>query len=202
MKALPEDMDESAIARTPLEADWLAAAHDMLIEGGVSAVQINALAQRLGVTRGGFYWRFRNRQDLLDQLLLSWRNTNHRNFLLALERAGTPMERHRRMVRLLMEERDFNPALDAAVRQWAATDERVREEVRRCDLERIAAIEAIYISAGQEQLEAHVRARVIYFHQIGYYTVNLGDSKRTRQDLVKMYDRILIGDSLDAGCNT
>ena len=135
MKLEPIKADDS----TPLEEDWIAAAREMLIEGGVAAVQVNALAGRLGVTRGGFYWRFRNRQDLLDQLLENWRNTNTRAFLMALDRAGTPEERFRRMVRLFIEERTFKPALDAAVRQWAVVDPDVATKVRADDEVRIEA---------------------------------------------------------------
>ncbi|MFN7399697.1 MAG: helix-turn-helix domain-containing protein, partial [Sandaracinobacter sp.] len=119
---------------TPVEKDWIAAAREMLIEGGVAAVQINPLAVRLGVTRGGFYWRFRNRQDLLDQLLLDWESSNARNFLDRLAKPGTPRERSERLIDLWMEERDFDPRLEAAIRQWGLVDEKVRSRVREVDL--------------------------------------------------------------------
>jgi AcrR family transcriptional regulator len=115
---------------TPVERDWIAAAREMLIEGGISAVQISPLAGRLGVTRGGFYWRFKNRQDLLDQLLLDWENSNARHFLNRLAEAGTPRERMDRLIDLWMEERQFDPRLEAAIRQWALIDEPVRKRLR------------------------------------------------------------------------
>lgn len=178
---------------TTLEADWIAAARAMLIEGGVAAVQINSLAQRLGVTRGGFYWRFRNRQDLLDHLLADWRNSNTRAFLLALERAGTPQERYRRIVRMFIDERDFNPALDAAVRQWGGVDADVAKQVRAADDERIAALHRLFLDAGQADEEAMIRARIVYFHQIGYYALGIRETRERRRTLVPLYDKILTG---------
>lgn len=178
---------------TPIERDWIAAAREMLIEGGVAAVQINPLAVRLGVTRGGFYWRFRNRQDLLDHLLIDWQNTNTRPLLLALERSGTPRERYRRLVRLWIDERDFLPALDTAVRQWAATSPVVEALVREADTIRIEAISRLFSDAGQDAREAKVRARIVYFHQVGYYTLGIRETRRQRRDLASVYDRILTG---------
>ncbi|MEG3153641.1 TetR/AcrR family transcriptional regulator [Sphingomonas sp. RB1R13] len=169
------------------------AALKMLIEGGVASLQINALAQRLGVTRGGFYWRFRNRQDLLNHLLDHWESTNSRNFLVALERSGTPKERYRRLVRLFIDEKDFNPALDGAVRQWGSIDQAVRARVRENDEQRIAALQKLFLEAGQETDEAMIRARIVYFHQVGYYTLGLEETRARRLTLIPLYDRILTG---------
>lgn len=178
---------------TPVERDWIAAARAMLIEGGVAAVQINPLAARLGVTRGGFYWRFKNRRDLLDHLLDDWEDSNTRTFLRAVGRSGTPQERYRRMVRMFVEERNFNPALDAAVRQWGTVEPAVGERVRDTDFRRIAALADLFREAGQDEEEATVRARIVYFHQVGYYALDMRETRQQRQALWPAYDRILTG---------
>lgn len=178
---------------TPVEKDWIAAAREMLIEGGISAVQINPLAGRLGVTRGGFYWRFKNRQDLLDQLLLDWESSNARHFLDRLAEAGTPRERMERLIDLWMEERQFDPRLEAAIRQWARVDEIVRERVRNVDLGRMKAIADILLQAGYNVDEAEARARITYFHQIGYYTLDLGESAQERAAMRPHYTQVLFG---------
>lgn len=174
-----------------VEADWIAAAREMLIAGGIASVQIKPLAERLGVTRGGFYWRFRNRQDLLDQLLVDWEKRNTRPFLKAAERAGTPRERFRRMVRLWMDEKDFDPVLDTAVRHWASVDPKVAEKVHQADDARIAALTSLFLATGEEPTRAMVRARVVYFHQIGYYALNLRETPAQRRKLLPIYDEIM-----------
>jgi AcrR family transcriptional regulator len=178
---------------TPVERDWIAAAREMLIEGGISAVQISPLAGRLGVTRGGFYWRFKNRQDLLDQLLLDWESSNARHFLNRLAEAGTPRERMDRLIDLWMEERQFDPRLEAAIRQWALIDEPVRKRVRIVDLARISAIADILLQAGFDATQAEARARLTYFHQIGYYTLDLGESAQERFAMRPHYTSVLFG---------
>jgi AcrR family transcriptional regulator len=178
---------------TPVERDWIAVAREMLIEGGISAVQISPLAGRLGVTRGGFYWRFKNRQDLLDQLLLDWESSNARHFLNRLAEAGTPRERMDRLIDLWMEERQFDPRLEAAIRQWALIDEPVRKRVRIVDLARISAIADILLQAGFDATQAEARARLTYFHQIGYYTLDLGESAQERFAMRPHYTSVLFG---------
>jgi len=177
----------------PVERDWIATAREMLIEGGIAAVQINSLAGRLGVTRGGFYWRFKNRQDLLDQLLLDWENSNAKHFLDRLAEPGPPRERMERLIDLWMEERQFDPRLEAAIRQWARIDETVRQRVRSVDFGRIEAIADLLLQAGYGADEAEARARITYFHQIGYYTLELGESVEERLAMRPHYTRLLFG---------
>lgn len=192
-KAKTAKASDKAEQPTPVERDWIVAARAMLIEGGVAAVQINPLATRLGVTRGGFYWRFRNRQDLLDHILLDWQNSNTRSLLMALERAGTPQERYRRLVRMWLDEKEFDPALDSAVRQWGAIDRGVAAKVRQADDERIQAIARVFVDAGQDALDAMVRARIVYFHQVGYYTLGIDETPQRRRELMPHYTRLLTG---------
>jgi AcrR family transcriptional regulator len=58
--------------------DWINLALEALVSEGVESVRILPFAQTLGVSRSSFYWYFKSRQDLLDQLLDHWRNTNTR----------------------------------------------------------------------------------------------------------------------------
>src|SRR4051794_41809345 len=52
--------------------DWLRAARLALLRGGVEAVRPEKIARDLQVTKGSFYWHFRNREDLLEALLHEW----------------------------------------------------------------------------------------------------------------------------------
>ena len=186
-------VSETAPKAAPLESDWIAAAREMLIEGGVASVQISPLAARLRVTRGGFYWRFRDRQELLECLLADWQATNTRSMLRAVGRSGTPPERYRRLVNLWIDEREFNPALDAAVRAWGAIDPEVRDKVKAADIERIKAISEIFSDTGLKTAYATVRARILYFHQVGYYTLGIKETKSERQALLPIYHDLLTG---------
>lgn len=44
--------------------DWLEAARNAFISGGIGSVKVEPLAASLGVTAGSFYWHFENRESL------------------------------------------------------------------------------------------------------------------------------------------
>ena len=52
--------------------DWLDAAWRMLGDGGVDSIRVEKLAENMGVTKGSFYWHFKNRRDLIDEMLSFW----------------------------------------------------------------------------------------------------------------------------------
>jgi AcrR family transcriptional regulator len=58
-----------------LSQDWVAAGlAEMARGGGIDNVRVEVLAERLGVTKGGFYRRFKDRRALLDSMLETWRD--------------------------------------------------------------------------------------------------------------------------------
>jgi AcrR family transcriptional regulator len=184
-----------ASPRSPLgREDWILAARATLIRDGINAVNVLPLAGRLKVTRGGLYWHFRDRADLLDALLADWEANN----TAAFERVLAGNERDGRaefvaMVDVWLDERDYSPAWDAAVRQWALQSPRVARVVKRVDERRIELFRQIFLDLGYVDPEALVRARITYFHQVGYYTLGLGESREERIRLLPYYVSTLMG---------
>jgi AcrR family transcriptional regulator len=74
-------------------ARWIEAALDALADGGVSAVAVEPLAARLGVTKGSFYWHFRDRDELLAAALEEWERTGTEALIERLGAIGDPRER-------------------------------------------------------------------------------------------------------------
>ena len=52
--------------------DWAQAALDEIEDAGVRALTVEAVARRLGVSKGGAYHHFRDRRDLLRAALARW----------------------------------------------------------------------------------------------------------------------------------
>ena len=52
--------------------DWIDAAWNILGDSGVEGIRIEQLALQLGVTKGSFYWHFKNRQGLVDAMIERW----------------------------------------------------------------------------------------------------------------------------------
>lgn len=157
--------------------DWLDSAMALLVEGGASEVKVLTLSTRLGVSRSSFYWYFRDREDLLDQLLGEWERTNTE---ILCRHCAMPAETITEAVcnlfRCLVGRNQFDYRLDFAVREWARRDASIRQVIDRADTARTQAITEMFLRHGYEPDEADIRARVLYYQQIGYYALDLAET--------------------------
>jgi AcrR family transcriptional regulator len=175
--------------------DWINAARRALINSGVEGVKVDTLAKRLKVTRGSFYWHFKNRADLLKALLENWETTNTAPMLEAIRASGARGEKEdfeTYFGRLLVEERDYSPTYDSAVRDWARTERKVSNAVRRIDHIRIEALAEMFAAYGFDRYEAVIRARITYYHQVGYYALQIKESIEERDRWGDLYNKVLL----------
>jgi len=180
--------------RNPLSrADWIAAARGLLIAGGIEHVRIGRLSEALNVTRGGFYWLFKSRDDLLHELLKDWERTNTQPFERILMPEHKGMDELNALLDMWLDEKDYSPAYDSAIRDWARMSRRAATVVKRVDARRIKLMTTIFLDMGHDEDEAFVRARIAYFHQVGYYILGLGESKAERGKARPLYMKILAG---------
>ncbi len=174
--------------------EWLRAAVDLIVAGGVDRVKVQVIARQLGVSRSSFYWFFKSRQDLLDQLLAHWQATNT---AAILERAGreadTPCRSVLNVFECWVKETLFDPRLDIAVRDWARKSEKARQAVDAGDEERMRALTAMFRRHGYAEDEAFIRARVLYYMQIGYYSLDIQEPMETRMAYIANYLRVFTG---------
>jgi len=174
--------------------DWVLAARKVLIKQGISNVKVEPLAKVLGVTSGSFYWHFSRRQDLYDALLKDWYDTNTAPLFNAVETAGDdPRQQYLSFFGVWVLERDFDPKYDQAVRDWARGSKKVADVLRKVDQSRIALLQRIYEGFGYKGLEAEMRARVTYYHQVGYYAMQVKEPRERRLELSPYYFNILTG---------
>jgi AcrR family transcriptional regulator len=176
--------------------DWIKAARDALILGGEARVKVDPLASEMGVTTGSFDWHFKSRQELLAALLADWEANNSVALIHAVRRHhGNPDKQLDALADTWIGEADFNPGYDAAMRDWARTSKKADKIVRRVDDQRIALIQEIFEGFGYEGVEALIRARITYFHQVGYYALRINESRDERRRLKATYLRALKGGS-------
>lgn len=182
----PSPYPHTKVTRT----DWLDAARDLAVREGMAAVKVMTLADVLGVSRSSFYWYFKNRDDLLEQMLAAWRA---KNTPAIVERAGRASPTINRNILAIAEcwfdAELFDPRLDFAIREWARRAPEVRAEVDRADSERVAAITAMFERHDYEPTDAFIRARILYFTQIGYYALDVAEPMEARKAYAADYLR-------------
>lgn len=179
--------------------DWIAAARAQLIAGGVSAVKIGVLARRLRVTRGSFYWHFDSHGALLRELLKFWELTNTVPFERSVGNGNTNngVRELVAIMNLWLAETDYSPAFDTAVRDWGRISSEAAAVVSRVDGRRISILHRIFRDLGFDEPEALVRARIAYFHQVGYYALEFKEERKNRLALAPYYMSVLSGIRVD-----
>lgn len=174
--------------------DWLDAALAVLATEGVRRVAILPLSERLGVSRSSFYWYFRDRSDLLDELLARWARLNTRSILTQAEApAATINEAVCNVFRCWVNPAIFSPRLDFAVREWARASKLVREVLDDADTLRTRALRTMFERFGYGPDDALIRARTLYYLQIGYYALDIRETLAERLALTPHYLRTITG---------
>ena len=168
--------------------DWLEAARNAFISGGIGSVKVEPLAASLGVTAGSFYWHFENRESLYAKLLNDWETVNSAAMVRAAElKPATAEERFNAFLNVWITEQGYSSAYDAAVRDWARTSDKARRAVHAVDAFRVSLLKRIFQDLGYDADRAEVRARITYFHQVGFYALDLRDDEQTRLKLRPLY---------------
>jgi AcrR family transcriptional regulator len=175
---------------TPLDAAaWVEAAFDALAEGGVDAVRIDPLAKRLGVTRGSFYWHFKDRDALHQAMLRSWRERATYQVVNRIERnADPPAERLKRLLALPYESPRSSraAAIELAIRLWARRDKQAAKAVRHIDRVRLEYFSDLLRQHGIEAEEASRRAFLFYAALMGEAYIVTDGKTDARADLEKL----------------
>lgn len=180
--------------RHPLtREDWIEAARKVLVVSGVDDVKVDRLAKKLKVTRGSFYWHFKDRKDLHDALLLGWVDQNRRELNGITERSGGGRPSAIEFVRVWLTEDPANPTFDMAIRFWARKSAKVAALVHKIDDEWIALIQSMLQDSSEDEFTALARARVMYFQQIGYYAVEIQEPLEARLRFAPHYHKVLVG---------
>lgn len=150
--------------------DWIAAATEVLVNEGIAHVRVDLLATQLGVTRGSFYWHFRDREDLLRSVLQTWHTRTTEQLTHRLAHAHSdPREQLRDVLTLPFRGRAATRGarIELAIRAWARRDETARHAVDEADASRIGYIAQIFSGLGFAPAEARSRAFLLYAYLVG-----------------------------------
>ncbi|KSV74463.1 hypothetical protein N182_27870 [Sinorhizobium sp. GL2] len=146
------------------------------------------MAKKLDVSRSSFYWFFESLADLQEQLLQFWLHSNTDPVVdYALRPAANINRAILNVFQCWLDDRMFDSQLDIAVRIWARRDPSIRAVIAEADRRRIEAITAMYRRHGYDSENAFIRARVLYFMQIGHYTLDVDEELDVRVSHVPAY---------------
>ncbi len=112
------------------KAEWLEMGLQVLSESGVNALTIEGLARSLGINKAGFYWHFKNRNDLLRHLLDYW--THEVTEVITKNQDILQLTAKKRLIRTAEIILDFElTRYEIVIRQWALQDAEAARAVKK-----------------------------------------------------------------------
>ncbi|GLS98156.1 TetR family transcriptional regulator [Piscinibacter gummiphilus] len=149
---------------------WISAAIERLMLYGVDSIRVDVLAKEMSVTRGSFYWHFKDRDELLRRVLKAWQDGATEALIAKFE------EQHHEEPLLLVKDLLSLPfrgraakraaSIELAIRAWARSDETARQAVEDVDSRRIAYIAQVFSALGFGIKDARSRAFALYAYTV------------------------------------
>lgn len=161
----------------PLDRDaWIRGALIALADEGPAGLRVEALAKRLKVTKGSFYWHFKDRRDLMDSVLDQWKNGRIRD--IRKQTTAQPGQElaalhHAIAVYAAGRNRRGLP-IELALREWARRDVRAAQVVEEVDAERLNSATRLFQALGLPQAEAAARSVLLYAYVFGFSLMRCG----------------------------
>jgi AcrR family transcriptional regulator len=180
-----------AKVQTPRGA-WVEAALQALATGGPESVRVEALAARLGVSKGGFYWHFKDRAALLEEMLDSWEQSVVGDVIAQVEsEPGTPRAKLQHLFQLASTSPDLLP-VELALRDWSRRDGEVAARLHRVDNQRMEYLRSLFGPICVDEDDVEARSILAFSLFIGSNFIVAEHRGRSRSQVLRLaIDRLL-----------
>lgn len=172
-----------ANVRTPRRT-WIEAAQRALGAGGPEAVRVEALAASLGVSKGGFYWHFKDRQALLDEMLDDWEKTMVEDVIAQVE--SEPVDPRDKLAHLFSLASSVDFTVELAIRDWSRRDQDVTARLRRIDSRRMAYLRLLFGQLCTDEDEVEARSMLTYSLFVGSYFISAQHDDKSRSQVLRL----------------
>lgn len=174
-----------APTRTP-RSSWIDEGLRALAAGGPDAVRIEALARALGVSKGGFYWHFEDRNALLDEMLDAWERVMVDEVIEHVEgEGGDARERLRRLFALASSAGDLLK-VDLAIRDWARRDGAVAARLRGVDNRRMRYMRSLFGEFCDDDDDVEARCVLAFALFVGHHFMATDHVGRSRVEVLSL----------------
>jgi AcrR family transcriptional regulator len=177
--------------RTPRDR-WIEEGLRALAAGGPDAVRVEALAKKLGVTKGGFYGSFADRDALLEAMLDAWERESTDEVIDRVEREGGDPRTKIQRAGVLTFSSDRLLPIDLAIRDWARRDEAVAERLRRVDNRRMVLLREMIGTFCPDADEVEARSLLAFCVAIGEHFLAADHGDRTRAQVLSRAADLLL----------
>ncbi len=164
---------------------WINRALQKLTDGGIDKVSIAALARDLSVTKGSFYWHFKDRADLLQAMLEHWEKTGSEVVFKEVDRVGGDGEvRLKHMSGIIFKRYGDQLNLELALRDWGRKDSKIWEIIAREDERRMDYMRGLFGEIYEDPKIAEAKAWLLFSFYVGEIIIAAPIKEQNREELL------------------
>jgi AcrR family transcriptional regulator len=165
------------------KAEWLQTALKLLEAEGVEAIRVERLARELGISKSGFYWHFKDRDELREQMVEYWAH-EFTEVVTAnpLMREGAPRIRLEQTMLMILDH-DLT-RYEVPMRAWAEADPGIARRVHQVYRQRLDFLREIFRDLGFEGDELEMRARLFTCYHTWERPMFPKESKKSLRRLI------------------
>lgn len=177
--------------------DWIKAAFRALSRGGVQAIRAEAIARDLKVSKGSFYWHFKDVPDLRAQMLEHWARQATDAIIADVEaNDGSGRGQLKLLVEAATGDRNLvygGVHAEGAIREWARYDSAAAAVLKAVDQRRLAYVAELFERCGFCTAFSRSGANILYGALIGLEALASGELADLRTDMLALLAALLQG---------
>ena len=176
-------MDKSV--NTLTRENWIDFALQRLTEEGIDKVTITGLARELSVTKGSFYWHFKDRDDLLQAMLVRWEESGSKLVFGEVERVGgDAVRRLKHLSDIVIRRYGDQLNLELALRDWGRKDLKIANILRQEDEKRIDYISGLFVEIYGDVKIAEAKAWLLFSLFVGEIIIAAPMKEQSRENML------------------
>ena len=172
------------------KSEWLAQALEVLSREGVQGVRVERLARDLKIAKSGFYWHFRDRRELLRDVLDYWAYEFTEVVIQYQNLLDSDPESRLNQISNMIRKHHLTK-YEVSIRAWAEHDEMAAKVVAQVYKDRLAYLRAIFRELGFEGDELEMRTRLFVCYHAWEMSMFRDESERKLARLQKLRIKLL-----------
>jgi len=175
--------------------DWLKAAFRALTKGGPSAIKVEAIARNLKVSKGSFYWHFKNLPTLKSEMISHWKEGATQAIIIEVDQASSgPQDKLERLISISTSDNDVSyggPMVELAIRDWARYDKSIGSIVEQVDGTRIDYVKSLFQEYGLSKNQSQSSAKILYSSLVGLQILSVNNLVTPSKELSELLGVLL-----------
>ncbi len=186
------------LKKTLTSEDWIRAAFRALTHGGPGAIRVEAIARELKVSKGSFYWHFKDVASLQTEMLEHWQLAATEAIIENVDRSGVRPSEQLHLLILLATSARHEPyggvLAEAAIRDWGRYNKLAFDTVKAVDEKRLSYTKDLFLGCGYSEKRATQNANLLYGSLIGLEGLAYQQLINLREDMLYLLELILRAD--------